>query len=167
MTRRPWLVALLLAAGAMAVVYNAKVYSELFAEPNFTSEAAAPREPADEEGNAGETAASPEDAGAPAPELAPLAQAALDAYLAGLPGDDRDPFRFASEERAAGVALESASQTPTVEGVLIGAGRRVAFIAGRARSEGEEVAGHVIVRIEPGRVVLAFRGREIEVAAPR
>jgi hypothetical protein len=169
MTRRPWVVALLLAAGVMALVYNAKVYSELFAEPKPEAEAPVVIERPDPQSDAGERAASEEDAETPVPELAPLAQAGLDTFLASLPRVARDPFRFASEAVAAtdGAAVEPASATPRIEGVLIGEGRRVAFIAGRARSEGEEVAGHVIVRIEPGRVVLAFQGREIEVEAPR
>ena len=167
MTRHPWVLALLLAAGAMALVYNAKVYRELFAEPNATSGAAVAIQEPGQEGDAGESGAPREGGEAPARTLAPLAQAGLDAFLAGLSSAGRDPFRFASEQGAVTQASEPASTTPSIEGVLIGEGRRVVFIGGRARSEGEEVAGHVIVRIEAQRVVLAVEGREIEVAAPR
>jgi hypothetical protein len=162
--RSPWVVALLLAAGAIALVYNARVYSELFAEPNASSETSAMPEEAPSEMDAAEEEGTTATA---AVEVAPIVQARLDAYLVTLSGLARDPFRFASDDGPQSAVAGETGRVPTVQGILIGEGRRVALIDGRARSEGEDVAGHRIVRIEPGRVVLWFEGREIDLSPVR
>lgn len=162
MMRRPWLTTLLLIAGALALAYNVKVYSEIFATPKASA-----KPPASLETAVDVTEDEPRRDATEAAPLAPLAQASLDAFLAGLPAQDRDPFRFASEQAAPVVASGDAPKLPTVEGVLIGEGRRVAFIDGRARSEGEEVNGHRIVRIEAARVVLLSEGREVALTPAR
>lgn len=146
----------LLLLGAVAVLYNVRTYSQLFAQPKPSSMPSA-------------TSEKPERRSTPEPSadeaVVPQSRAAVESFVGALPASQRDPFRFATSGGPHGDGAGPGSLT--VQGILIGATRRVVWINGRARSEGEEVDGHVLKRIEPDRVIVTRDGQETEVRPQR
>ena len=157
--RRPALVACVLGVGALAVLYNVQTYSRLFAPPKPDVMASVT------EKNAGSASG---DARADANgALEPLTEPRLHAYLGRLVPSARDPFRFGG---SGAESVDDAGQPralPVVQGILLGQSRRVAWINGRARSEGDEVDGHVLRRIDSDRVIVERGGRQYELSPAR
>ncbi|MBM4337632.1 MAG: hypothetical protein FJ108_17225 [Deltaproteobacteria bacterium] len=85
----------------------------------------------------------------PPPALAVSALASLLESFDAL----RSPFLPTREGSREGLGI------PALAGLLIGDGRRVAWLGSHARSEGELYDGFVVARIEPARVVLERDGR--------
>jgi hypothetical protein len=162
-TQKPWLSAALLCLGAVAVVYNIRAYGELLSGPAREAPESSLHASAgarDEVGTHGgdETEGSEEVYAEP---VAPLSAAALAAFLATLPPEERDPFVFA-EARADDDSdlAPGAAALPIVQGILLGEGRRVAWIANRAVVAGDEVAGYIVVSIDPDAVTVMRAGTE-------
>jgi hypothetical protein len=151
MMRNPWVAGLLLCLGAIAVVYNVRVYAELLggraADDSANVETLPPTD---------EEVTDEELDGAPV-ALAPISHEAVQTFLAVLVRTDRDPFRFA-EARLSGA--DGGAPPPFVHGVLIGEGRRVAWIGDRAAVVGDEVDGYIVVSIEADGVTVVHAGTE-------
>jgi MSHA biogenesis protein MshK len=80
------------------------------------------------------------------------------AYAAANVPGMKDPTRPLAAA-ASKVSAPGAERThPTLESVLIGAGRRVAVINGRRMTEGEEHQGMKVWKIRPGEVVVSVDG---------
>jgi len=101
-------------------------------------------------------------------ELAPQAVAA---WLASQGGHERSPFLTEAEafEHEPQDVLAAGESGPALQlsGTLWSAGRRVAWINGRPRSEGDWVGQNQLVRIESRRVVLMRDGRRIPLGIHR
>jgi|GEM_PF-4469666 len=104
--------------------------------------------------------------------VVPLSSVQLRDWLASLrvAGDvERNPFLTRAEEEqlrgAAGVAGAGGRQSsrPRVTGTLWSPQRRVAWVDGRPRVEGEQVGNARIVRIERDQVVMRRGGRELRI----
>ena len=150
MRDRPLLSLVICALGALALAYNVRVYSDLWSPPKGQEEA-----PTGEHADAKQTAKKSESA----EPLAELSEDDLFKLLSALPQSNRDPFRFAEAQTAAAPAAELPERPALVlQGTLVGT-RRVAWINQRAFSEGDEVEGQLIERIEADRVLLR-RGSE-------
>lgn len=88
-------------------------------------------------------------------------------YLRGLQTrTSRNPFLTRNEaDRVAGISQPGIADSeregglPVLRGTLWSEGRRVAWIGGSARAEGERIDGMLLERIEQGRVTL-LRGHE-------
>jgi hypothetical protein len=114
------------------------------------------------------------DAGAGEGALPPLSYSQVLEYGEHLPGPARSPFltlaeaeRLAQRGRGAPAPGEGLA-LPTLSGTLWSPARRVAWIDGSPRTEGDAVAGHRLVRIETRAAVLR-RGDEtlrLEIEAP-
>jgi len=127
------------------------------------------------QGGAPPAVASPEEEAALALESGasegPAAAADVDAaqvraYLASLPNPERarSPFLTRAEADSLAVADPGASgPVLTLVGTLFGAERRVAWLDGAPRVEGDFVAGREVLRIEPRSVVLDAGGAELRV----
>jgi hypothetical protein len=168
-----------LVAGALATIANVVIYSHALDPPS-------PRrvlpEDADER---------PAEEVTPAdPGLAPIELAAIRDDLERWPGPGRSPFLTRAEADAAGVvgsparsvweeslhARETNDESWKVEGTMWGPNRRIAWIEGAPRSEGDWLGDSQIARIEVDavilrrgteeRVVRVARPRSIDVAAP-
>jgi len=87
----------------------------------------------------------------------PLAPEALAAWLQEQPASARSPFMTRLEAMSLGEALERS--LPRLSGTLIGATRKIAWLDGIPRIEGEEIGRHRIAAISRDRVVLR-RGRD-------
>lgn len=152
MTRR-W-VPIVLTLGAVATIANVVVYSRALEAPTplgATSEAF------DEEATDEITAASP--------PLAPVDITAIRSDLERWPGPGRSPFlsgiealSVRADERAgrnAGPDARLGSSEPwRVEGTMWSSNRRIAWIDGSPRSEGDWLRGYRIERIDVDAVVL-------------
>jgi hypothetical protein len=152
----PRRVALVVGLGVLALAYNVWTYSSLWSSPNgVTARATEPLPSA-------EVPSGPEPAALAA---APLAEDEVAQIIAALPGAARDPFQFADPAPAAAPALEAAPLLPpshlVLQGTLVGR-RRAAWINQRALAEGELIDGHVLERIETGRVRLRRGDQVIE-----
>lgn len=116
--------------------------------------------------------AEPEEEGRPvavAAGVEELAPQAVAAWLVGYEGHERSPFLTEAEALEERAPLSSGGSGPSLElsGTLWSAGRRVAWINGRPRSEGDWVGQNQLVRIEPRRVVLMRDGRRIPLGIHR
>lgn len=85
-----------------------------------------------------------------------LEESLVASWIAERLGQPRNPFLTAEEDRRlAGPRDAIAIGLPRVTGTLWSENRRVAWIDGRPRSEGDWVGDHRILRIEPTRVALS------------
>ena len=157
--RRPVLVAFVLGVGSLAVLYNVRTYSRLFTPPKPHAMASVTEKKA---GSASAEGSVDADA-----VLEPLAEPQLRAYLGRLVPTARDPFRFGGGGSQSGDGAGQPQALPVVQGILLGQTRRVAWINGRARSEGDEVDGHVLRRIDADRVIVERGGRQYELSPAR
>jgi hypothetical protein len=144
------LVPLVLAGGVLALAYNAVVLTrELGGAPR-------PIAAGDDEA-LGEAIEGESEGEAPEEPLGALSRQELEAYLAGLPGDARNPFLAPGEE--SGGSEPARPGAPLVSGTLTSSWRRVAWIDGVPRGGGERIGDLELVRIERERVVVR-RGEE-------
>jgi len=161
MTDKPAVVALVLALGVVAVGYNVWTYSQLFMSPKPTevrsAEASAPM---------GEVTAAEGDVPPVAPGRTEMGGSELRQFMASLREAGRDPFLFGAMNDALTAEGEPAS-LPVVQGILRGEGRSVAFVNGRAVSEGDEIDGLVLRYIADDHVVLLRDGEEYSVRPSR
>lgn len=137
----------LLAAAALVIgVENWLFFSSDSPQPAAASEGedADSESPDDTAGSDGTRAHVP-----PPPYLGIPALAALLATF----DDLRSPFLPTRAEASNGLGL------PDFGGLLIGSGRRIAWLGDHARSEGELYQGWTVARIEESRVVLEREGR--------
>lgn len=159
MTESPVFVRAVLAIGVLALLYNAYVYTGVLlpgGRPVSQTERAL------EEAGATDPAPPVQEARA-----TPIARPALARYVRALAKESRNPFLFGQAGLPNGAGGETdADRVPTLEGILIGEGRRIALIDGRARSEGETIDGSLIKRIEVDRVVVQRGSKEIELRPP-
>jgi hypothetical protein len=149
---RRWLVPGLAAAALAVGVENA-----LLLGGSDGSASVAPEAPAG--------ASDPPSAGEalkPLPPVSPEEVARVLAALPAVPGD-RSPFEPGSDGGEAHAAAAPAEGPPPLTGVLWSPARRIAFLAGRARTEGESVGEYRLERIEPDRVVLRGRAQVLHV----
>jgi hypothetical protein len=86
----------------------------------------------------------------------PLSRERLAAILGDLEGN-RSPFvmGIAGKESE---TVRAASRLPLLDGTLIGEGRRVAWVDGRPRREGERFGKFLLSRVEQNRVVVVRDG---------
>lgn len=150
----PRIVAPLLAVAAAAVtVQNAIFFG---AQPD-----AASPEVAALAGGATAAPEAPQEPGAPeAPP--PVSAEALSQWLAELRSAHPARSPFLTRDEAERLVARAAPQAeprevaarPVLNGTLWSAGRRIAWIDGIPRAEGDDLGGRTVVRIEPGRVLL-------------
>jgi hypothetical protein len=146
MRDRPWLVVLICAAGVLALAYNLRAYRGLWTQPKQQVTGSSDAAPAADDGSQGPRAQ----------PVAPMSEDEVSKLIASLPPSGRDPFRFMD------VAADGDTAPPplalVLQGTLVGT-RRVAWINQRPRSEGEQIDGQLIERIEADHVVMR-KGRE-------
>jgi hypothetical protein len=141
--------AILLAAAAIAVGIQNYVFWFGSADPRVASV----RQSGDD---GGDSAA----AGRFEPEI--LDAASLAAWLAAHPPSQRNPFFSASEELGLGGSRPAVSQgLPHLSGTLWSPARRVAWLDGRPRSEGDWVGDYRLAVIEASHVVLERSGSRV------
>ncbi|MCG8588411.1 MAG: hypothetical protein MJE66_03900 [Proteobacteria bacterium] len=148
------LVPLLLACGLLATAYNVVVFAGLFRGPNLVGIEDDDSEERDSEEETGFAAT-----------LSDVSPREVREYLDGLATPFRNPFGFSAEGLDA-TTLTGASAAPTrgplvLEGTLWSRGRRVAWIDGHPRAEGDEFAGYQVVRIRPEAVWLLRHDEEL------
>lgn len=153
--QRRWLAPLLAVAAIGVVVENIVFFSSN--SPLLVASEDGDEEVADDEG------ASTARAGLP-----PVGADAIVAHARALPNADyaRNPFLTRDEANAtAGAGSDRArSGPPSLDGTLVGASRRVAWLDGVAMSEGDVLRGYRLIAIEPDAVVLRSSAREMRVA---
>lgn len=164
MTQRPQRVAIVLAIGALALLYNVWTYSGVFMQPNSSSMSSTTP---DLDMNVDDALSEDAESQAGLISIAPMSAMQLSALLSVLPSVERNPFEFARGIASGEIGEEGEPTLPIVQGILRGEGRRVAWINGRACSEGEEVDGHVITRIESDRIFVERAGQEFELSPVR
>ena len=85
-------------------------------------------------------------------------------FCAGAYGDSaqsslRDPTRPFHYTAGKSQTADRQQHQFKLESILYGPGRRIAVIDGHAVSRGESVYGARVVKIEPARVILEYKGR--------
>ena len=147
----------LVVAALAVVVHNVRFFSQTTPAEDVTAEAP----------DGEEVATEPDHAA-----LAPVDPVEVAAYLGGLPDDPRNPFLTRAEaDRLASpgdAASGGAERFPVLGGTLWSPDRRVAWIGGAPRIEGDALGGMVLERIEPGRVTVRLHDERLalEVVAP-
>jgi hypothetical protein len=99
-----------------------------------------------------EEALDPEAASTETEPLPPIERARITAWLDRRPGSGRSPFLTRAEAEQLGQS--QALGLPHLSATLWSAARRVAWIDGSPRSEGDFVGEHQVERIEPKGVVM-------------
>ncbi len=153
--QRPVVVATLLTLGALALAYNIWTYSKLFLKPNSSQVSSVTRA----EDSRTDPATNSDQ---PAPEVEgarPVSQAVLAVVLKQVGSRERNPFYFGGAQRQRTREGEE-DLLPVLQGIFRGEGRRIAWVNGRARSEGEELEGYVLSSIEADHVVLVRDGEQ-------
>jgi hypothetical protein len=142
MRNKPVPLALLGIGGVIAMAYNMWAYSALWSEPKQD-----PTSVADELPESSEEAT---PAGTVS-MIETMTQTAVTKFVAELPPTGRNPFRFGG---TGGHVVADRTGVPLLlQGTLVGT-HRTAWINQRAHSEGDEIEGHVIERIDVDGVVL-------------
>ncbi len=161
---RKWMISLFVVA-SFAVAAQNIIYFRGTTEPGEGAEWALDGEFDEEESDLGETERE---------RLRPLASARLVEYFETLPDQEyaRNPFLTREEAdrlsgRLAVLAGSALASRPTLNGTLWSPRRRVAWLDGRPRSEGDEFSGYTIERIEREAVVLRAGDEKVRLQVGR